>query len=50
MMFWTFLEGNGDEVEDAEEENTVFNLCEVTLLVLHFPAGSKCQTRLWGQA
>lgn len=44
------LEGNGDEVEDAEVENTVFNLCEVTLLVLHLPAGSKCQTRLWGQA
>lgn len=47
MMFWTFLEGNGDEVEDAGGENTVFNPCEVTLLVLHFPAGLKCQTRLW---
>lgn len=47
MMFWTFSEGTGDGVEDAGVENTVFNQCEVTLLVLHFPAGSKCQTRLW---
>lgn len=47
MTFWTFLEGNGDQVEDAEAENTVFNQCEVTLFVLHFPAASQCQTRLW---
>lgn len=46
-MFRTFLEGNGDGIEDAGGENTVFNLCEVTLLVLDFPAGSKCQTCLW---
>lgn len=47
MMFRTFLEGKGDGIEDAGGENTVFNLCEVTLLVLDFPAGSKCQTCLW---
>lgn len=34
-------------MEDAEVENTLFNLCEATRLGLHFPAGSKCQTRLW---